>query len=212
VAVGERGTDRRLGRPVPGLQRVALNHNYRCPPEVVRRSRQIIENNRSRFPKKILPADTRMLPDDPRPVIHQAYPDLEAGAADVARKLLISQRGQIVVLARTSRMLRICAEACVPLDVKISAPENVFEPAGARSALEAYCRLLGDIRSARSDDVATVFRHPGRGLPLSADQPVADMLAEGLAFEQAIARLRGVPEHARRRMTDGARILDRRRR
>jgi len=192
----------------PGLQRVALDRNYRCPPEVVQCSRQIIENNRSRFPKKILPADARMLPDDPRPVIHQAYPNLDAGAADVARKLSISRRDQIVVLARTSRMLRICAEACVPLDVKISAPENVFEPTGARAALEAYCRLLGDMRNARPEDVATVFRHPGRGLPFGAEQPVADMLAEGLTFEQAIAGLRDLANHARRRGADGARILD----
>ncbi|HEV7808509.1 MAG TPA: ATP-dependent helicase [Solirubrobacteraceae bacterium] len=192
----------------PGLQRVGLDHNYRCPAAVVECSRQIIENNHSRFPKRILPADARMLPDDPRPVIHQAYPQLDAGAADVARKLSVSQRGQIVVLARTSRMLRICAEACVPLDVKISAPETVFEPAGARAALEAYCRLLGDVRNARPEDVATVFRHPGRGLPLAADRPVADLLADGLTFEQAVGRLHDVAEHARRRVADGARILD----
>jgi DNA helicase-2/ATP-dependent DNA helicase PcrA len=192
----------------PGLQRVALDHNYRCPPEVVQCSRQIIENNRSRFPKTILSAAARTLPDDPRPLIHQEYPELEAGAADVARKLSVSRRGQIVVLARTSRMLRICAEACVPLEVKISAPEHVFEPAGARAALEAYCRLLGEPRTARPEDVATVFRHPGRGLPFGAEQPVADALAAGMTFEQAIARPRDVAEHARRRMADGARVLD----
>ena len=192
----------------PGLQRVALDHNYRCPPEVVQRSRQVIEHNRSRFPKPILPADARTLPDDPRPVIHQAYASLEAGAADVARKLSVSRRGEIVVLARTSRMLRICAEACVAPDVKISAPENVFEPAGARAALESYCRLLGDTRDARPEDVATVFRHPGRGLPFGAEQPVADALADGVTFEQAVAGLRDIADHARQRVIDGARILD----
>lgn len=192
----------------PGLQRVALDHNYRCPPELVQRSRQVIENNRSRFPKVILPADARTLPDDPRPVIHRAYPSLEAGAADVARKLSISGRGEIVVLARTSRMLRICAEACVEPDVKISAPANVFEPTGARAALESYCRLLGDPRTARPEDVATVFRHPGRALPLDAQHAVSDALAEGLTFEQAVAGLRDIAENARRRVTEGARILD----
>lgn len=192
----------------PGLQRVALDHNYRCPPEVVQRSRQIIEHNHSRFPKNILPANARLLPDDPRPLIHQDYPSLEAGAGDVARKLSISRRGEIVVLARTSRMLRICADACVPLDVTISAPGNVFEPAGARAALEAYCRLLGDVRNARPEDVATVFRHPGRGLPLGTEQPLAQLLAQGLTFEQAVTALRDVAEHARRRVIDGARILD----
>jgi hypothetical protein len=94
------------------------------------------------------------------------------------------------------------------LAVKISAPENVFEPVGARAALEAYCALLGDVRNARPEDVATVFRHPGRGLPPGAEQPVADRLAHGMTFEAAIARLRDVAEHARRRVADGARILD----
>ena len=192
----------------PGMRRVALDHNYRCPPDVVQLSRKVIENNRSRFPKLILPASARTLPDDPRPVIHQEYPSLEAGAADIARKLSVSRRGEIVVLARTSRLLRICAEACVALDVKISAPENVFEPAGARVALESYCRLLGDTRKARPEDVATVFRHPGRGLPFGAEQPVADALADGLAFEPAVTGLRDIAEHARRRVVDGARILD----
>ena len=192
----------------PGLQRVALDHNYRCPPDVVACSRQIIENNRSRFPKTILPAQARTLPDDPRPVIHREYATLDAAAVDVARRLSRSARGQIVVLARTSRVLRICAVACVPLDVKISAPDNVFEPAGARAALESYCRLLGDVTAADPDDVATVFRHPGRGLPLGAEQPLARMLAEGMTFAQGVAGLRDVPAHARRRLADGAQILD----
>ncbi len=192
----------------PGLQRVALEHNYRCPPEVVRRSRQIIEHNASRFPKNILPADRRLLPDDPRPLIHQDYAGLASGAGDVARKLSTGRRGEIVVLARTSRLLRLCAEACVSLDVRISAPENVFEPAGARAALRAYCRLLGDVCNARPDDVATVFRHPGRGLPPGGEQPVAERLTQGLTFEQAVAGLRDLSEPARRRIADGARILD----
>lgn len=197
-----------LDRTYPGLQRVALDHNYRCPPEVVQRSRQVIENNRYRFPKTILHSDQREVADDPRPVIHQAYPDPETAAGDVARKLSVSERGQIVVLARTSRLLRMCAQACVPLGVKISAPDNVFEPAGARAALEAYARLLGDPTTARPEDVVAVFRSPGRGLPFGAEDDVADSLASGRSFEQATGRLSGVAEHARRRVTDGARVLD----
>jgi DNA helicase-2/ATP-dependent DNA helicase PcrA len=33
----------------PGLQRIALDRNYRCPEEVVTRSRVLIEGNRRRF-------------------------------------------------------------------------------------------------------------------------------------------------------------------
>jgi DNA helicase-2/ATP-dependent DNA helicase PcrA len=195
-----------LDRLYPGLQRVALDHNYRCPPEVVECSRRVIEHNRTRFPKAILPA-TRVA-DDPRPLIHREYPSLEAAASDVARKLARSRRGEIVVLARTSRMLRLCAVACIAPGVKISAPENVFELSGARAALEAYCRLLGDVRNARPQDVATVFRHPGRGLTLGAEGSVAARLADGLTFEQAVAGLRDLADHARRRVADGARTLD----
>lgn len=197
-----------LDAKYPGLQRIALDHNYRCPPEVVQVSRQVVETNRRRFPKEILSAATRLLPDDPRPIIHRAYPDHEAAAGDVARKLSVSERDQIVVLARTSRLLRMCAEACVPLGVKISAPDNVFEPAGARAALEAYSRLLGDPGAAQPEDVATVFRHPGRGLPFGAEESVADMLAEGLSFQGATGRLPDVADHARGRVRDGASILD----
>ena len=37
----------------PGLQRVSLAHNYRCPPDVVEASRRLIEHNEIRFPKPI---------------------------------------------------------------------------------------------------------------------------------------------------------------
>ena len=37
----------------PGLERIALAHNYRCPREVVEVSRRLIEHNRIRFPKAI---------------------------------------------------------------------------------------------------------------------------------------------------------------
>ena len=53
-----------------------------------------------------------------------------------------------------------------------------------------------------------VLRHPGRGLPLGAEPRVAAKLAAGATFEQALVALPGVADHARRRLADGARILD----
>jgi DNA helicase-2/ATP-dependent DNA helicase PcrA len=94
-----------LDHRYPGLQRVALSRNYRCPTPLVDLSRRVIEHNRARFPKPIQSVNVRELPDDDRPVIQLTYPALEQAAADVARKLSHGWRGGLVCLARTTRLL-----------------------------------------------------------------------------------------------------------
>ncbi len=131
-----------LDQRYPGLQRVALARNYRCPVPVVDLSRRLVEHNRARFPKPIHAVETRELPDDERPVIQLAYPSLEQAAGDVALKLSLGARGELVCLARTTRLLRMIAEACVPLGVRIVAPEAVFDARGARPPGEAYARVF----------------------------------------------------------------------
>ena len=194
----------------PGLQRVALEHNYRCPPEVVERSRRVIEHNRSRFPKPILPAAARRLPDDPRPVIHREYPSLEASAADVARKLSRSRRGEIVVLARTSRMLRICALACVPLRRQdLRARERLRAQRRARRAARPTAGLLGDVRNATPGGRRDGVPPPGSG-------PAPRRRASRWRPRSRTARRSRAPsrpcpaaaDHARRRLAEGAAILD----
>ena len=118
-----------LDQVYPGLERVALDTNYRCPPAVIERSRALVEHNERRFPKMIHVADG-VVASDPRPLITHSYDKPEEAAWDVARKLAGGKRDDIVVLARTTRLLRIVAEACVPAGVKISAPEAVFESRG----------------------------------------------------------------------------------
>lgn len=49
-----------LDQVYPGLRRVALETNYRCPVEVVDRSAQLIARNELRFPKVIRPAPGRV--------------------------------------------------------------------------------------------------------------------------------------------------------
>ena len=73
------------------------------------------------------------------------------------------------------------------LGVRIAAPEQVFEPAGARGALEAYLRLCADPTNADAEDVARVCRAPGRGLPLDAEQQVAASLKAGRSFTESFA-------------------------
>jgi DNA helicase-2/ATP-dependent DNA helicase PcrA len=171
-------------------------------------SRRVIEHNRARFPKRIQSVNVRELPDDDRPVIQLTYPALEQAAADVARKLSHGRRGGLVCLARTTRLLRMIAAACVPLDVKISAPEAVFDARGARAAVEAYARLFSGLGRASAEDVITVCRHPGRGLPFDAEEQVAAWLRDGRSFTDTLTGL-PAPDYARTRLARTGELFDR---
>ena len=191
----------------PGLQRISLAHNYRCPPEVVEASRRLIERNRVRFPKPI-EADPRRAPaDELAPLALSEHADQPDAAEAVASELAGARRGETVVLARTTNLLRTAALAFAQRGVKIAAPEPVFEPHGARGALEAYLRLCAGPGEARAADVGVVLRTPSRGLPLEAEERVAALLREGLSFTDALIH---VPATARQRarLSDAGTILD----
>lgn len=168
----------------PGLQRISLAHNYRCPPDVVEASRQLIEHNDVRFPKQIQAAPRSTGEPALELRMHETQAD---GAGEIAGLLAGRARGEIVVLARTTNLLRTVALGCSVLGVRIAAPEPVFEPAGARAAVEAYVRLSADPTNAEPEDVARVCRAPGRGLPLDAEQLVAASLREGRSFTESFA-------------------------
>jgi hypothetical protein len=190
----------------PGLQRISLAHNYRCPKEVVDASRQLIEHNKVRFPKPIHANPDRPNSDGEPLQLHEHASQPHA-AAEIAGVLAGRRRNEIVVLARTTNLLRTTALACADLGVKISAPEPVFEPHGARGALEAYLRLCGEPEQAQPDDIALVCRAPSRGLPFGTEERVAISLHGGLAFIESLA---GVPanDRQRARLEDAGRILD----
>ena len=116
-------------------------------------------------------------------------------------------RGEIVVLARTTNLLRTVALACAGLGVRIAAPEPVFEPAGARGALEAYVRLCAAPEHADPDDVARVCRAPGRGLPLDAEDQVATLLRAGRSFSESFAAV-ATGARQRVRLDEAGRVLD----
>ena len=188
----------------PGLQRISLAHNYRCPPDVVETSRRLIEHNDIRFPKEIHPASESTGEPALRLCLHESQPD---GASEIAALLAGRTRGEIVVLARTTNLLRTVALGCSLLGVRIAAPEPVFEPAGARRALEAYVRLCADPANADPEDVARVCRAPGRGLPLDAEQLVAASLREGRSFADGFATV-APGARQRTRLDDAGMTLD----
>ena len=188
----------------PGLERISLAHNYRCPPEVVEASRRLIEHNEVRFQKPIHAASAAR--GEPALRLH-AHETQQHGAGEVAGALAGGTRGEIVVLARTTNLLRTVALACAGLGVRIAAPEPVFEPAGARGALEAYVRLCAAPEHAESDDVARVCRAPGRGLPLDAEDQVATLLRAGRSFSESFAAL-ATGARQRVRLDEAGRVLD----
>ena len=155
-----------LDRAYPGLERVALAHNYRCPPAVVEASRALIDHNAVRFPKRI----------EPRPGRTGRRIELHEPASAVAGAARIASRARrAIAAARWScsparrNLLRTVALACADAEVAISAPPGVFEPSGARMALEAHLRLCADPGRRAPRTWPPCSAHPNRGLPYEAE-------------------------------------------
>ena len=183
-----------------------LAHNYRCPEAVVDASRRLIERNAVRFPKPIDAARDRTPRGEPALRLRE-HADQPQGAEEIAARLADRRRDQVVVLARTTNLLRTVALACAGAGVRISAPEQVFEPHGARGALEAYLRLCAAPVDARPDEVAAVCRVPSRGLPLGAEERVARSLNAGLGFAASLTAV-AAEGRQRSRLEDAGLILD----
>jgi DNA helicase-2/ATP-dependent DNA helicase PcrA len=170
----------------PGLRRVALGVNYRCPAKIVAASRTLIEVNLVRFPKQIDPDPDHR--HEGRITLHPSTKKVEA-AAGIAQKLNASRRGEIVVLARTTDALRPVALACADQEVAIDGPEKLFKPTGARHALQAHLRLALYPHEAEFRLVRQVGRAPGRALQ-ETEKTIAERLLAGHSFETAFE---GIP-------------------
>jgi DNA helicase-2/ATP-dependent DNA helicase PcrA len=190
----------------PGLDRVCLSHNYRCPEAVVDASRRLIEHNAVRFPKPIRAARASA-PGGEQALQLREHAGQSQAAEEIAARLADRQRDQVVVLARTTNLLRAVALACALVGVRISAPQQVFEPHGAQGALEAYLRLCGAPAKALPDDVAAVCRAPSRGLPFGAEERVARSLNDGLGFAASLTAV-AAEGRQRSRLEEAGRIID----
>ncbi|MBA2701485.1 MAG: ATP-dependent helicase [Chloroflexi bacterium] len=106
-----------LGVSLPGLRRVDLEVNHRCPGPVVERAVALIEHNRERFAKVI-----RARPGAPGWLV--LAPD---GADEPTRSVRILRSwpdddGTRAILARTNRELRPAVVAALTLDLPFRAP------------------------------------------------------------------------------------------
>ncbi|HEX5465620.1 MAG TPA: ATP-dependent helicase [Candidatus Limnocylindrales bacterium] len=114
-----------LAADLPGLRRVDLVTNFRCPPEVVRRAVRLVEHNRERFAKRIRAAagasgTLRLLPD-PGDDVARARSLLRAWGPDLRAE---GSSGSHAILARTNAELAPYAAVAIELDVPYRAAED----------------------------------------------------------------------------------------
>jgi DNA helicase II / ATP-dependent DNA helicase PcrA len=140
-----------LAAELPGLRRVDLSTNYRCPRPVVARAVRLVEHNTERFAKRIVagPSATGRLvlaPDAADDLVRimramRTWPDDESTRA---------------VLARTNRELLVAVVAAVELDLPFRAPDL---------ALPIEDERLGPLLDRAAGNAADA---PGRSSPLLA--------------------------------------------
>ena len=108
----------RLAALLPGLRRVDLETNYRCPRPVIARAVRLVEHNRERFAKRILAGPSAA----GRLVL---APDAADDAVRVARAMRTwpADDTSRAVLARTNRELLVAMVAAVEMDVPFRAPD-----------------------------------------------------------------------------------------
>jgi DNA helicase-2/ATP-dependent DNA helicase PcrA len=192
-----------LDQVYPGLERHALTRNYRCPASIVEASRALIGHNRRRFPKQILPART-----DAGKITLAAAADLEAQGAHAARLVKDLKQGQVVILARTTRVLSEIAVGLAQAGIGFHGPERIKRQSGEPAVLLSYLRLLGAPLLARPEDVEQVFRVPNRYLPDDAEDSVASALRAGKTFAAAVGRLRVREEWRLQALAKAADLFD----
>ncbi|HEV3321912.1 MAG TPA: ATP-dependent helicase [Solirubrobacteraceae bacterium] len=179
-----------LDKLYPALERVLLGINYRCPPTVVKASRALIEHNKVRFTKEIAAGQQ----DGHASAIRaRGFASKPESAVVVAQALKDRVRGEVVVLARTTDALRPVALACADAGVKIDGPRKLFEPKGARRALEDHLRLALAPREAEEKLIRSVCQAPGRSVSPDDRVTIVQRLQAGESFDTAFAEI-GAPK------------------
>ena len=150
-----------LAASMPGLRRVDLSTNYRCPPPVVGRAVRLVEHNRERFAKRIVagPSATGRL------VI---APDGSDDLVRIVRAMGTWPKDESTraVLARTNRELLVAVIAAVDLGVPFRSPDLVLP-----------------IEDPRIDELLARCANPLAAAPLPALAAVRDAVqAEGLSM------------------------------
>ncbi|MHB8892831.1 MAG: ATP-dependent helicase [Candidatus Limnocylindrales bacterium] len=162
-----------LAASLPGLRRVDLETNYRCPRTVIERAVRLVEHNEERFAKRIKAGPSAR----GRLVL---APDAADDAVRVARAMRSwpADGSTRAVLARTNRELLVAVVAALDLDVPFRAPDLSLPIEDPR--LDA---LLDRLEAA----TATGAARPAAG-PASGDAATARALLPALGGLRAEVR------------------------
>jgi DNA helicase-2/ATP-dependent DNA helicase PcrA len=106
-----------IGESLPGLRRVDLQVNHRCPAPVVDRAVRLIERNDERFAKVIRPR-----PEAPGSLILAPDPTDEPARTARILRSWPDDDGTRAILARTNRELRPAVVAAMELGIAFRAP------------------------------------------------------------------------------------------
>jgi superfamily I DNA/RNA helicase len=188
-----------IGASLPGLRRVDLEVNHRCPAPVVERAVRLIAHNQERFDKVIRPRS-----DAPGSVILAPDPDDEPGKTARLLRSWPDDDGTRAILARTNRELRPAVVAALALGLPFRAPsvellvdQPGLDPLLDRVEAETSSTLPLLVRLAR-------FRAALPGQPWSDRELAAALLAwappypDFPRFRAAIAATRGLLAALRR--------------
>jgi DNA helicase-2/ATP-dependent DNA helicase PcrA len=132
----------------------------------------------------------------------------DSATTKIAKSLGEHNPSQIVVLARTSRLLRTVALACLEAGTPFKTNNKVLRLAESEQVLLAYLRLLSNSRDANATDVDKVFRVPNRYLPKGNVNDVVKRLQKGQTFSQAISSL-SVEDWRRVQLAQATGLFDR---
>ncbi len=196
-----------LAASLPGLRRVDLETNYRCPPPVVERAVRLVEQNRERFAKRIVAGPRnagRLL----------LAPDASDDTVRVGRAMAAwpDDASTRAVLARTNRELLVPLVVAVDRGWPFRAPDvalpiedprldALLERAASADAEHGPLVALGQLRAAcRADEAAHPPDDPdaaGQGdlvtalLGWAAAVPTVGALREAvMGFRGRLAQLR----------------------
>ena len=193
-----------LAALLPGLRRVDLEVNHRCPPEVVRRAARLVAHGHERFDKRILPSPrssgTLTLAADPGDEVARARHLLASWQRDGA--------AGHAVLARTNAQLAPYAAIALELGLPYRAEDDglllddpVIDSTLARAvatALPDESPLLSLDRVLRAaDDAAAVVGAAGGTRDAAASGGAASLLSWAAAYD-TLDELRAAIEAARK--------------
>jgi DNA helicase-2/ATP-dependent DNA helicase PcrA len=188
-----------LDAALPGLRRVDLEVNHRCPVPVVERAVRLIEHNRERFAKVVRPR-----PDAAGRLILAPDPADEPERTERLLRSWPDDDGTRAVLARTNRELRPAVLAALALGEPFRAPSVdllVDDPALdgllARAADETDQTLpllarLGSLRRAVAAAAGTEAERDLASALLAWAPPFPDLPAFVAAIEAMRLRLAGL--------------------